>query len=70
MHPGPKKSIPFSNIKSNSLCRLFEGKEILSPNLDKYLSNDNQISVEFSKNIQNESFTPDELNNYLSNNKN
>ena len=66
----PKKSMPFSNVTNNSLSRLFAGREILSPNRDKYLSNDNQISVELGKSIQNESFTPDELNSYLSNNKN
>ena len=32
--------------------------------------NDNQISVELGKIIQNKSFIPDELNSYLSNNKN
>ena len=64
-----KKSMPFSNVTSNTLTRLFEGKEIISPNLDKCLSDDNQISVELGKSIQNKSFTADKLNSYLANKK-
>ena len=40
---------------NNTLSRLFEIKEIISPSLDKYLSDDNQISVELGKSIQNKS---------------
>ena len=65
-----KKLKPFSNATNNTLSRIFEGKEIISPNLDKYLSEDNQIAVELGKSIQNKSFTPDELNSYLVNKKN
>ena len=61
--------MPFSNVTNNTLSRLFEGKEIIFPNLDKYLSDDNQISVELGKSIQNKFFTPDELNSYLANKK-
>ena len=64
-----KKLMPFSNVTNNTLSRLFEGKEIISPNLDKYLSDGNQISVELGKSIQNKSFTPDELNSYLASKK-
>ena len=64
-----KKSMSFSNVTSNTLTRLFERKEIISLNLDKYLSDDNQISVELGKSIQNKPFTPDELNSYLANKK-
>ena len=64
-----KKLMPFSNVTNNTLSRLFKGKEIISPNLDKYLSDDNQISVELGKSIQNKFFTPDELNSYLANKK-
>ena len=62
--------MPFSNVTNNTLSRIFEGKEIISPSLDKYLSDDNQIPVELGKSIQNYSFTPDELNSYLANKKN
>ena len=41
-----KKLMPFSNVTNNTLSRIFEGKEKICPNLDKYLSDDNQISVE------------------------
>ena len=54
---------------NNTLSRLFEIKEIISPSLDKYLLDDNQISVELGKSIQNKSFTPDEQFSYLANNK-
>ena len=54
---------------NNTLSRLFEIKEIISPSLDKYLSDHNQISVELGKSIQNKSFTPDEQISYLANNK-
>ena len=64
-----KKLMPLSNVTNNTLNSLFEGKEIISPNLDKYLSDDNQISVELGKSIQNKSFTPDELNNYIASKK-
>ena len=43
---------------------------MISPNLDKYLSHDHQISVELGKSIQNKLFTPDELNSFLENKKN
>ena len=62
-----KKLIPFCNVTNDTLSRLFEWKEIVSPNLDKYLSDDNQILVELGKSIRNKSFTPYELNNYLAN---
>ena len=64
-----KKLIPFSNVTNNTLSRLFEGKEIISPNLDKNLLDDNQISEELAKSIQNKSFTRNELNSYLANKK-
>ena len=54
---------------NNTLSRLFEIKEIIYPSLDKYLSDDSQISVELDKSIQNKSFTPDEQISYLANNK-
>ena len=54
---------------NNNLSRLFEIKEIIYPSLDKYLQDDNQISVELDKSIQNKSFTPDEGISYLANNK-
>ena len=54
----PKKLMPFSNVTNNTLSRLFEGKEIISPNLDKYLSDDNQVSVQLGKSMQSKSFTP------------
>ena len=57
--------MPFINVTNNTLSRLFEEREIISPNLDKYLSDGNQISVELGKSIQSKSFTPDELNSYL-----
>ena len=57
--------MPFVSVTNNTLSRLFEEREIISPNLDKYLSDDNQISVELGKSIQSKSFTPDELNSYL-----
>ena len=66
----PKKLISFSDVTNNTLSKIFEGKEIISPNLDKYLLDDNQIAVEFGKSKQYKSFTPDELNSYLANQKN
>ena len=41
-----KNLMPFSIVTNNTLSRIFEGKEIISPNLVKYLSDDNQIAVE------------------------
>ena len=35
-----KYLMPLRNTKSNTLSRLFEGKKITFPNLDKYSSND------------------------------
>ena len=57
--------MPFINVTNNTLSRLFEEREIISPNLDKYLSDGNQISVGLGKSIQSKSFTPDELNSCL-----
>ena len=54
---------------NNTLSRLFEIKKLIYPSLDKYLSDDSQISVELDKSIQNKSFTPDEQISYLANNK-
>ena len=65
----PKKTVT-NNVTNNTLSRLFEGKKVISPNLDKYLSDDNQISVELDKSIQNKYFTPDKLRKYLLYNKN
>ena len=66
----PKKLLPFSNVTNSTLSRLYEGKEIIYPDLGKYLSDENQISVELGKSIQNKPFTADELNNYIANKKN
>ena len=64
-----KKLMSFSSVTNNTLSRLFEGKGIISQILDKYLLDDNQISIELGKSIQSRSFTPDELNSYLANKK-
>ena len=65
-----KKLISYINETNNTLSRLFQVKEIISPSLDNYLSEDNQISVGLGKSIQNKSFLPDKQISYLSNNKN
>ena len=62
--------IPFRNIPNKFLSRLLEGKEKISRNLNKYLLEDDQISVELGENTQNKSFSPDELSKCLSNKKN
>ena len=60
----------YINKTNNTLSRLFEVKEIISPSLDNYLLEDNQTSVELGKSTQNKSFLTDEQISYLSNNKN
>ena len=65
-----KNLMSYINKTNNTLSRLFEVKEIISPSLDNYLLEDNQTSVELGKSTQNKSFLTDEQISYLSNNKN
>ena len=55
----------FSNVTNNTLSTLFEGTEIISPNLDKYLLDDKQISFELGRSIQNKSLTPHNFHHYF-----
>ena len=64
-----KKEIPFAEVSDNVLKNIFEGKELVSPNLRSYLSNHDTLQdIDYGGSISNKYYTPEEFCKWLENN--